>query len=238
MLHVPDTHDRYYVLQFIDAWTNNFAYIGRRATGTAEAEYLLTDRDDDGPVPDGMRVVAARPGCSPLSGGCSSTARPTYRPSTPSRTSSPSPPGSPDWRRSPGRGRRRPPARSARPRGAALVGTVPGGSGGVPPTRRRQAVRDPGRAVRGDHAPTMADATAATMTMRRQTCPESCAVAAFGPTPHDPVTRPFHTTPPPASAPAHGPGRSGQTDRTASDTKWSPLNTSKVTPIVFGASST
>jgi len=40
-LHTPDTHDRYYVLQFVDAWTNNFAYIGRRATGTAEAEYLL-----------------------------------------------------------------------------------------------------------------------------------------------------------------------------------------------------
>jgi hypothetical protein len=36
-------------------------------------------------------------------------------------------------RRSPGRRRRRPPARSTRPRGAALVGTVPGGSGGVPP---------------------------------------------------------------------------------------------------------
>jgi len=50
------------VLQFIDAWTNNFAYIGRRATGTAEAEYLLTDRDYDGPVPDGMRVVAAPTG--------------------------------------------------------------------------------------------------------------------------------------------------------------------------------
>jgi hypothetical protein len=61
-LHVPDTHDRYYVLQFIDAWTNNFAYIGRRATGTAEAEYLLTDRDYDGPVPDGRRVVAAPTG--------------------------------------------------------------------------------------------------------------------------------------------------------------------------------
>ena len=44
MLHVPDTDDRYYVLQFVDAWTNNFAYIGRRATGTAEAEFLLTDR--------------------------------------------------------------------------------------------------------------------------------------------------------------------------------------------------
>ena len=62
VLHVPDTHDRYYALQFIDAWTNNFAYIGRRATGTAEAEYLLTDRDYDGPIPDGMRVVAAPTG--------------------------------------------------------------------------------------------------------------------------------------------------------------------------------
>ncbi len=38
VLHVPDTEDRYYVLQFVDAWTNNFAYIGRRATGTAEAD--------------------------------------------------------------------------------------------------------------------------------------------------------------------------------------------------------
>jgi hypothetical protein len=62
VLHVPDTHDRYYVLQFVDAWTNNFAYIGRRATGTAEAEYLLTDGADDGPVPDGMQVVAAPSG--------------------------------------------------------------------------------------------------------------------------------------------------------------------------------
>ena len=34
VLHVPDTHDRYYVLQFVDAWSNNFAYVGRRATGT------------------------------------------------------------------------------------------------------------------------------------------------------------------------------------------------------------
>jgi hypothetical protein len=91
VLHVPDTRDRHYVLQFVDAWTNNFAYIGRRATGTAEAQYLLTARDYDGPVPDAMTVVAAPTGCSPSSGGCSSTARPTCPPSTPSRTSSPSP---------------------------------------------------------------------------------------------------------------------------------------------------
>ena len=68
VLHVPDTGDRYYVLQFTDAWTDNFAYIGRRATGTAEAEYLLTDRDYDGPVPDGMTVVAAPTGVFTIGG--------------------------------------------------------------------------------------------------------------------------------------------------------------------------
>jgi len=47
VLHVPDTGGRYYVLQFVDAWTNNFAYIGRRATGTSEGEFLLAA--DDGP---------------------------------------------------------------------------------------------------------------------------------------------------------------------------------------------
>ena len=36
-LDVPDTAGRYYVLQFVDAWTNNFAYVGHRATGTARA---------------------------------------------------------------------------------------------------------------------------------------------------------------------------------------------------------
>ena len=62
VLHVPDTRDRYYVLQFVDAWTNNFAYIGRRATGTAAADFLLTEPGYDGPVPDGMAVVRAPSG--------------------------------------------------------------------------------------------------------------------------------------------------------------------------------
>ena len=57
VLHVPDTADRYYVLQFVDAWTNNFTYIGRRATGTAEARYLLTPAGYTGPVPDGVTAV-------------------------------------------------------------------------------------------------------------------------------------------------------------------------------------
>ncbi len=59
VLHVPDTGDRYYVLQFVDAWTNNFAYVGRRATGTAEGEFLLVPNGYEGPVPDGARVIAA-----------------------------------------------------------------------------------------------------------------------------------------------------------------------------------
>ena len=37
-LDVPDTDGRYYVLQFVDAWTNNFAYVGHRATGTDAGE--------------------------------------------------------------------------------------------------------------------------------------------------------------------------------------------------------
>jgi hypothetical protein len=57
VLHVPDTHDRYYVLQCVDAWTNNFAYIGRRATGTGEAEFLLVPADYTGDVPAGMTVL-------------------------------------------------------------------------------------------------------------------------------------------------------------------------------------
>ena len=62
VLQVPDTHDRYYVLQFVDAWTSNFAYIGRRATGTAEARYLLAAHDYQGDAPNMMRVVRAPSG--------------------------------------------------------------------------------------------------------------------------------------------------------------------------------
>ncbi|MFZ0043669.1 MAG: DUF1254 domain-containing protein [Solirubrobacteraceae bacterium] len=59
VLHVPDTAGRYYVLQFVDAWSNNFAYVGRRATGTEEGEFLLAPRDWEGSAPDGLRVIEA-----------------------------------------------------------------------------------------------------------------------------------------------------------------------------------
>jgi hypothetical protein len=62
VLHVPDTGGRYYVLQFVDAWTNNFAYIGRRATGTSEGEFLLAADGWSGKAPAGMRIVSAPSG--------------------------------------------------------------------------------------------------------------------------------------------------------------------------------
>ena len=56
-LDVPDTHGRYYVLQFVDAWTNNFAYVGHRATGTEAGSFLLVAPGWDGEAPDGARVI-------------------------------------------------------------------------------------------------------------------------------------------------------------------------------------
>lgn len=56
-LDVPDTQGRYYVLQFVDAWTNNFAYVGHRATGTAAASFLLVAPDWEGEAPDGVSVI-------------------------------------------------------------------------------------------------------------------------------------------------------------------------------------
>ena len=37
VLDVPDTAGRYYVIQLLDAYSNTFAYVGRRTTGTAPA---------------------------------------------------------------------------------------------------------------------------------------------------------------------------------------------------------
>lgn len=57
VLHLPDTSGRYYVMQFVDAWTNNFAYLGRRATGTDEGLFLLAGPDWAGEAPQGMTLV-------------------------------------------------------------------------------------------------------------------------------------------------------------------------------------
>ena len=45
-LEVPDTKQRYYVLQFLDPWTNSFAYLGKRSTGTEPGSFLIVGPDD------------------------------------------------------------------------------------------------------------------------------------------------------------------------------------------------
>jgi hypothetical protein len=57
LLRVPDAAGRYYVLQFVDAWTNNFAYVGRRTTGTAAGSFLLTPPGWEGNAPGGAPVI-------------------------------------------------------------------------------------------------------------------------------------------------------------------------------------
>lgn len=57
LLHVPDTDGRYYVMQFVDAWTNNFAYVGHRATGTAAGDFLLVPPGWSGDVPPNATVI-------------------------------------------------------------------------------------------------------------------------------------------------------------------------------------
>lgn len=59
LLELPDTHGRYYVLQFVDAWTNNFAYVGHRATGTQAQTFLLVPRGWTGTAPDGAHIITA-----------------------------------------------------------------------------------------------------------------------------------------------------------------------------------
>lgn len=59
VLRIPDIPDRYYVFQFIDAWTNNFAYIGQRSAGEQPGESLLVAPGWSGEAPAGMRVIHA-----------------------------------------------------------------------------------------------------------------------------------------------------------------------------------
>ncbi len=58
ILHVPDMNDRYYSVQFTDPSTNtNFAYIGKRTTGTEAGDYLITGPNWKGQVPEGVKQI-------------------------------------------------------------------------------------------------------------------------------------------------------------------------------------
>jgi hypothetical protein len=60
VLHVPDMAGRYYSVQFTDPSKNiNFAYVGKRTTGTQAGNYLITGPHWTGHVPDGMRQISS-----------------------------------------------------------------------------------------------------------------------------------------------------------------------------------
>ena len=60
ILHVPDMVDRYYSVQFTDPSKNtNFAYVGKRATGTQAGNYLITGPGWKGTVSQEMKQIAS-----------------------------------------------------------------------------------------------------------------------------------------------------------------------------------
>ncbi|MFT4859924.1 MAG: hypothetical protein ACI9UV_000056 [Algoriphagus sp.] len=56
VLSVPAT-ERYYLLPMLDAYTNVFASLGTRTTGTASQDFLITEPFWEGEVPEGMTHI-------------------------------------------------------------------------------------------------------------------------------------------------------------------------------------
>jgi hypothetical protein len=60
VLRVPDTAGRYYSVQFTDPSNNtNFAYVGKRTTGTGAGDYLITGPNWKGQPPGGMKRISS-----------------------------------------------------------------------------------------------------------------------------------------------------------------------------------
>jgi hypothetical protein len=60
LLHVPDLAGRYYSVQFTDPSDNtNFAYVGKRTTGTQAGDYLVSGPRWKGQVPSGMTQISS-----------------------------------------------------------------------------------------------------------------------------------------------------------------------------------
>jgi hypothetical protein len=58
ILHVPDMAGRYYSVQFTDPSDGtNFAYVGKRTTGTEAGDYLIVGPGWKGAVPGGMAQI-------------------------------------------------------------------------------------------------------------------------------------------------------------------------------------
>lgn len=60
VLQIPPIEpDRYHTFQFMDAYTNNYVYLGTRATGSEGGTYLIAGPNWQGTVPEGMSKIWA-----------------------------------------------------------------------------------------------------------------------------------------------------------------------------------
>jgi hypothetical protein len=57
MIHVPDSGDRYYLLQIMDMWTDVFASPGARTTGTGAQTFAIRGPKWMGPIPRGAAEI-------------------------------------------------------------------------------------------------------------------------------------------------------------------------------------
>jgi hypothetical protein len=58
VLHVPKiAHHRYYVMEFLDPYTNVFHYVGTRTTGDGAHDFVIVGPHFHGKLPAGLRVI-------------------------------------------------------------------------------------------------------------------------------------------------------------------------------------
>ena len=80
VLSVPDTEERYYVIALFDMWSNVFASIGKRTTGTAAADFLIAGPAGRAPRPPASpRRTGPRRAMSGSTGRCRRTVRTSAR---------------------------------------------------------------------------------------------------------------------------------------------------------------
>jgi hypothetical protein len=56
---VPDTPGRYYLLQLLDMWTDSFAGVGKRTTGTGAGDFVVVGPHWQGDLPEGLQRIDA-----------------------------------------------------------------------------------------------------------------------------------------------------------------------------------
>src|SRR6516162_7435326 len=59
VISVPDTQGRYYLMQLLDMWTDSFAGVGKRTTGTATGNFAVVGPSWLGELPQGLQRINA-----------------------------------------------------------------------------------------------------------------------------------------------------------------------------------